>query len=600
MKKRTLQKTLGVTLSMVMTLGMLAGCGSEKNPVSGNETSESNNTETVTSSETTETTAAYEYETGFEVSLSGRTGTTEDWNGTLLVALLEDKFDVTIEATPYNQDVWDTKWNLMMAEEDMPDLVACAAFTLAQVSGWGADGYLLPINEYLEHMPNLSAFFEAHPEYKSACTSPDGNIYGLQTYNENYYTNLTHTFINEDWLNRVGKEYPTNLDELYDVLKAFKEQDANGNGDPNDEIPFAWTEAYSRKALTNILNACGIVTQKNTSPVYGILQVNNGEVQLADTTDNYRYFLTYMNKLWEEGLCLDSAYTITKSEVQAMLKENKIGVVSESSTNWPISEDDKNPNVRWEYLGGLTSDVNNVPIIGSTSYTADQIKVVISADTEHPAEICRMIDFFFSEDGVGAASQKDWYAENYEEIGKHYYYDEENPVIVEGMEDYPIYQIAEECNKQVLDGYDTWANYFLQKAYINEGFNMMNITFDVSKNISEAMRGINADDAICDKLIEANVVTKQAMMQKRLNEQDEAEIRFGYPIMVYDETVQGERSSLWTDISLLCQTAQSQFITGEMDVENDADWNTFMENLKKAGLERLLDIEQASYDAIYK
>ena len=32
-------------------------------------------------------------------------------------------------------------------------------------------------------------------------------------------------------------DYPTNVDELYEVLKAFKEQDANGNGDPNDEIP---------------------------------------------------------------------------------------------------------------------------------------------------------------------------------------------------------------------------------------------------------------------------------------------------------------------------------------------------------------------------
>ena len=30
---------------------------------------------------------------------------------------------------------------------------------------------------------------------------------------------------------------PTTIDEYYEVLKAFKEQDANGNGDPDDEIP---------------------------------------------------------------------------------------------------------------------------------------------------------------------------------------------------------------------------------------------------------------------------------------------------------------------------------------------------------------------------
>ena len=32
---------------------------------------------------------------------------------------------------------------------------------------------------------------------------------------------------------------PTTTEELREVLRAFKEQDANGNGDPNDEIPLS-------------------------------------------------------------------------------------------------------------------------------------------------------------------------------------------------------------------------------------------------------------------------------------------------------------------------------------------------------------------------
>ena len=51
---------------------------------------------------------------------------------------------------------------------------------------------------------------------------------------------------------------------------------------------------------------------------------------------------------------------------------------------------------------------------------------------------------------------------------------------------------------------------------------------------------------------------------------------------------------------LLCQTAQAQFITGEKDIENDADWNAFLQDLQKAKLDRLLEIEQTSYDALYK
>ena len=45
-------------------------------------------------------------------------------------------------------------------------------------------------------------------------------------------------FINKEWLDNVGMDVPTNIDEFYEVMKAFHDQDANGNGDANDEIPF--------------------------------------------------------------------------------------------------------------------------------------------------------------------------------------------------------------------------------------------------------------------------------------------------------------------------------------------------------------------------
>ena len=40
--------------------------------------------------------------------------------------------------------------------------------------------------------------------------------------------NFTH-----EWLDNLGLEVPTTYQEFEDVLTAFKEQDANGNGDPN-------------------------------------------------------------------------------------------------------------------------------------------------------------------------------------------------------------------------------------------------------------------------------------------------------------------------------------------------------------------------------
>ena len=41
-------------------------------------------------------------------------------------------------------------------------------------------------------------------------------------------------------LDHLGLDMPTTTDEFVEVLRAFKDNDANGNGNPNDEIPLAF------------------------------------------------------------------------------------------------------------------------------------------------------------------------------------------------------------------------------------------------------------------------------------------------------------------------------------------------------------------------
>ena len=67
-------------------------------------------------------------------------------------------------------------------------------------------------------------------------------------------------YIRKTWLDALGLEIPTTVEEYHNVLKAFKEQDANGNGDPNDEIPYScrnkgdsiWNATYGSFGLGNL------------------------------------------------------------------------------------------------------------------------------------------------------------------------------------------------------------------------------------------------------------------------------------------------------------------------------------------------------------
>ena len=579
MKKKTLQRTLGVVLSMTMVLGMLTGCGSTEPVVKESESTEVQ--ESVAATENTEE-KPYEYKTDITLTLSGSTGTTQDWAGTDLVAIIKDKFGINFECEPYPADVWSTKWNLMMAEDEIPDVITCVSPTKAQVSEWGAEGYLLKIDEYLEHMPNLVAFDEAHPGYLEACTSPDGHIYGLFKYSESVAGSVYRTFIKDEWLDNLGLEYPKSVDDLYDVLVAFKEQDANGNGDPNDEIPLSWSDKYSRKPLNDILAAYDIYTQKNTATPYFILEVDdNDKVYLSDTTENYKAFLTYMNKLWEEGLVDNTAYSITKEEVLALAKENKVGIFS-NGTGLGLP-DDPNPDVELEWFTGLTSEYNTVPTTGSSAQISNTANVILSANTEYPEEVCRLIDWFYTIEG--ATLTRNLSEELYE--GK-LWYDES---VIEGYEEYPIKTIAADC--KAPEGWESWQEYKIQKGYINEGFSLLSLVAEGSAEYA-MINGTDKPEDL-DAWCEANVSGYLANIHKRLGS---VEVRFGYPTLDYSEEIVSERNSLMTDIQLYCQAAQAQFITGEVDIE--AGWNDFINNLNKMGLPRLLEIEQEAYDAMYK
>ena len=72
---------------------------------------------------------------------------------------------------------------------------------------------------------------------KATATMPDGHVYTFVSTGLAPFIGLNRLgCINQDWLDAVDMDIPTSLDELTEVLKAFKTQDPNGNGE-QDEIP---------------------------------------------------------------------------------------------------------------------------------------------------------------------------------------------------------------------------------------------------------------------------------------------------------------------------------------------------------------------------
>ncbi|WP_163580386.1 extracellular solute-binding protein [Gracilibacillus saliphilus] len=245
---------------------------------------------------------------------------TKDLEDMEWLAEVEERAGVEIKWEEVTAD-WDQKKGAMLAGGDIPDIIvgpnAITDADFAQFPGLFED--LKPLIE--EHGPNIQAMFDEHPETELLSTQTDGEIYGLSKYQQFWPETATMQFINQQWLDNLGLDIPTNWDELFDVLMAFKEEDANGNGDPNDEIPMDFAPVaetgFGYFHPTVLLGSMGMTVTGGGGQGYFL---EDGEVKNFFVDERYKTFVSFLNKLYENGLINDEAFTQDYSQYQALAR----------------------------------------------------------------------------------------------------------------------------------------------------------------------------------------------------------------------------------------------------------------------------------------
>ena len=220
---------------------------------------------------------------------------------------LENRLNIKLTILgPASSDDYNTAVNAMLVSGEYPDLLY---FDWTQYSGGAMagveDGVIVPISEipeYKEKVPNWFKVIEENDEVRRAVTQDDGSIVTFCHWEPNIARSAYWGYaIRKDWLDRLGLAVPTTVDEAYEVLKAFKEQDANGNGDPNDEIPFSccnwWGTAhpgFDTLAAAFSLKVNVMYRDPQAGKITYWTEYNNGE--------NFKAYVETMRKWYEEGL----------------------------------------------------------------------------------------------------------------------------------------------------------------------------------------------------------------------------------------------------------------------------------------------------------
>lgn len=569
MKARTMKRVLAGILAAVTVFSVTA-CGNSDN--------EPDNTkENGQESEEPSTSDSYYNETGYPIcdepitiTVSGVQGSSPDWNNTLLVKVVEEKLGIKLECAPISSDAWANQYALMLSTGEMPDLVIYGCMDKAQVNADGEDGYWLDLNEYMDLMPNLQAFMEEYPSFATNQKTADGKIYSLGRIAPSRVNNIySQIYYDKTLTDAAGVGEIKTVDDFYEALKLVKEAYP-------DKKPLACTfDAEPAYKIDHILRAAfGVESGDNT----GLLVADeNGKVSYADISDNYREYLKYMNKLAEEGLLDTEAFMVTTDEYYANIEAGKYVFYSAASMemtaedNAAVAAGDYSVQEKYEMIYGLTSDYQEEVTYLVNNGVLSMALIFVNAETEYPEAICRLIDFFASEEGqllsvYGVENESFEYVDDgygNQVIDQEKFWDSEN-----------------------YESIGTWAN---QEIVINQGFTLSwgfgNMYLENAPE--DVLREIASDPSAGDYFSARELV--------EFEEDVERELETMLPLVLTSEE-NDKVATIQTDIINYLKTMKASFIMGEKDPYDDAVWEEYVNQVYAMGYEQLMDVQQAAYD----
>ena len=561
------RKLLSCLLTIACVSSMLAGCGSSGNTSGAADTAPAESkTEAV---EGTGTQAAEESAPA-DTSSVNATGTVYDlgglklpicdpgsvsltymgndtWcagvsynDGTAVQKEIENRTGVHIEWDTYSSDVETVLQTRLASLEGLPDMVEIPPFdSNVGVDTYSSNGVLIPLNDLIkEYAPNIQALFNKYPALEAMCTSSDGNIYALAGWwgDINDYV-PDYLYIRQDWLDNLGLEMPETVDELYDVLVAFKEQDANGNGNPDDEIPMATKNGI--KQLYYLMTGFGY----DTNSLW--YTDDNGEVHYAAVEDQYKDMLAFLNKCYSEGLISDD---LDGTLLTQNISEDKVGIVCHDPADNMASSDDlaltRNPECDYEFMPVLQANENGTARMTKRGLTWHYYG--ITSACENPETAIQWIDYVdASEDGLMLY--------NYGIEGMSYEYDADGNIqftdLITNNETYTSAFSA-------LRSIGAWPTYFIN---------------DSGEAFMKIFEGTKAETACKDAY--GNM---EDPFPEMLGTAEESEVY----------------TSVWPDLSTYLDEMFTAFVIGTESLDN---FDKYVETAYSMGMQDIIDIKGAQY-----
>ncbi|MGG1518125.1 extracellular solute-binding protein [Paenibacillus oryzisoli] len=543
------KKVLASRLSLVMAISIAvtaAGCSSTDKPTS---------TEPVTAPQSSSSAAP-------SAGPLNPMPIVTDGSVTLTVAVADNPFAAA--SLTQNLPVWQEiekvtgvkiKWDVtpssqfqtalqtrLAARTNLPDIM----FTSFPMYKYGEDGLLLQLDDLLKkYGQNAAEVFKQKPLLPALMKTPEGKTYHLSgTRDEEVAAGPYGWLIRKDWLTKLNLKEPVTVDDWYNVLKAFKEKDPNGNGKA-DEIPMTNYNGVSQLYYWG--NAWGLHLRTSD----GFYPDAKGKIQYEWLDPRAKEMVVFLNKLIKEGL-LDMEFAVNNKD---QLTSKIIRSLSGASLAWQES------NTLW----------NN------------KLK---EAGEANPQWLMAMPPA--GPNGYKGHIETTWLGNGNAVINK----DSKNAEIAFRWLDYVVYSM--ENSKRATLGVEG-------KSYTIQNGKPVFTDFVLSNPNGlgpvEAIRSIGGWQ-LNSMVMKKEFVSMLKLTDATLMERAKQIEPYIVPVVEFAIPTEDEFSKLnrkLTDISTYKDEMVTKFILGQEPIEK---WDSFTKQIKDIGIADVLSIRQAQYDRL--
>ena len=334
-----------------------------------------------------------EMSVGFGINLSKTFPEGDSYENNVWSRAYADELGINLKLAFTTADSAD-KVNTLIASGDIPDMLNVNQSQLKMLSNSG----LIRDDLYEVYQANAGSGMRAVIEgvCKDAalaqCTF-DGKLMAIPICNTSPGENAPMLWLRTDWMEKLGLEDPQNWDDLYNIIKAFVEQDPDGNGQ-NDTIGLTFTKNLwdSNFQMDGLFNIFGSFPKAN----FWVEDPENpDQVIFGAFADETKAALETVSQMYAGGL-IDKEFAVNDSSAaQQQIASGKCGVVIGAvwiPNSVLYSSVDNDPNADWKAyaLPGVDGAVTPIGV----DYPVNSY-LVFNKNFEHPEALFKMVNLQF-------------------------------------------------------------------------------------------------------------------------------------------------------------------------------------------------------------